>query len=78
MGGTVLVERDGGVTTITLNRPDRLNSFTAEMHGELAEAFANVESDEACRARRNAISARAWSSATTRWCAACARCRSRS
>jgi 2-(1,2-epoxy-1,2-dihydrophenyl)acetyl-CoA isomerase len=50
MGGTVLVERDGGVTTITLNRPDRLNSFTAEMHGELAEAFANVESDEACRA----------------------------
>src|SRR5437868_8834444 len=32
----------GVVARITLNRPDRLNSFTAAMHGELRDALANV------------------------------------
>ncbi len=41
MGDTILLER-GPVTRITLNRPDRLNSFTAEMHAELREALADV------------------------------------
>jgi 2-(1,2-epoxy-1,2-dihydrophenyl)acetyl-CoA isomerase len=50
MGETVLVERDHGVTVITLNRPERLNSFTVEMHAALAEAFAGVEADAGCRA----------------------------
>lgn len=36
---TLLVAEDGPVTTITLNRPDRLNSFTAAMHGELRSAL---------------------------------------
>ena len=31
-----------GVATITLNRPDCLNSFTDEMHAELREALAKV------------------------------------
>ena len=31
-----------GVARITLNRPDRLNSFTAAMHAELREALANL------------------------------------
>jgi 2-(1,2-epoxy-1,2-dihydrophenyl)acetyl-CoA isomerase len=50
MGDTVLLTRDGGVATITLNRPDRLNSFTVEMHGALAEALGEVEADASCRA----------------------------
>ena len=29
----------GGIARITLNRPDRLNSFTAQMHGELRDAL---------------------------------------
>ncbi|WP_442592426.1 2-(1,2-epoxy-1,2-dihydrophenyl)acetyl-CoA isomerase PaaG [Parapusillimonas sp. JC17] len=33
-----------GVARITLNRPDKLNSFTAAMHGELANALGAVES----------------------------------
>ena len=37
----ILVER-GPVTRITLNRPDRLNSFTAAMHAELREALADL------------------------------------
>ena len=50
MSETVLVERSGGVTMLTLNRPARLNSFTLEMHRALADALTQVESDDHCRA----------------------------
>lgn len=49
-GDTVLVERLGGVTRLVLNRPDRLNSFTLEMHDALRAAFGEIELDEGCRA----------------------------
>ena len=39
---TIIPERRGHVVTITLNRPDRLNSFTRAMHGELREALGNL------------------------------------
>lgn len=42
------VLRDG-VGVITLNRPDRLNSFTAVMHGELAHALDTLEACESLR-----------------------------
>jgi 2-(1,2-epoxy-1,2-dihydrophenyl)acetyl-CoA isomerase len=35
----VETSRDGAVLTITLNRPDVLNAFTAEMHRQLGGAF---------------------------------------
>src|SRR5207247_9353699 len=35
----VETSRDGGVLTITLNRPDVLNAFTAAMHEALAAAL---------------------------------------
>jgi 2-(1,2-epoxy-1,2-dihydrophenyl)acetyl-CoA isomerase len=47
---TVLVEQQDGVTRLTLNRPDRLNSFNVEMHEALAAALQAVEADTACRA----------------------------
>jgi len=47
---TVLFEAADGVATITLNRPDKLNSFTRAMHAELREALARVESDPTIRA----------------------------
>jgi 2-(1,2-epoxy-1,2-dihydrophenyl)acetyl-CoA isomerase len=47
---TIRFELDEGVATLTLNRPDRLNSFTTEMHEEVAAALGTVESDPAIRA----------------------------
>ncbi len=40
---SIRFEQDGGLARITLNRPDKLNSFTAAMHGELAAALDQVE-----------------------------------
>jgi len=39
---SLLFSNAGGVARITLNRPDRLNSFTRAMHAELRDAFANL------------------------------------
>src|SRR3954469_6017888 len=33
---------EGGVGRVTLNRPDRLNSFTADMHAELRDALGRL------------------------------------
>ncbi|TCK25151.1 crotonase/enoyl-CoA hydratase family protein [Pseudonocardia endophytica] len=41
---------DDGVATITLDRPDRLNAFTATMARELIEAFDTSDADDAVRA----------------------------
>lgn len=40
---TILFAVEGGVARLTLNRPDRLNSFTAAMHGEVADALTAAE-----------------------------------
>lgn len=50
MSNTVLMAVDQGVATITLNRPERLNSFNLDMHAALANAFDAAVSDGACRA----------------------------
>jgi len=39
---SIVVEHEGPIARITLNRPDRLNSFTAAMHEELKEALNEV------------------------------------
>lgn len=47
---TILFERRNGVARLTLNRPDRLNSFNTVMHGEVADALGVVEGDPDTRA----------------------------
>jgi 2-(1,2-epoxy-1,2-dihydrophenyl)acetyl-CoA isomerase len=47
---TLLYQVEGGVATITLNRPDKLNSFTTTMHKEFLGVLRQVERDEAVRA----------------------------
>ena len=46
----VLVERREGWRVLTLNRPDRLNSFNEAMHERLMAALLEAEADEGCRA----------------------------
>ena len=43
---TILVERKGAVTLITLNRPQALNALNSEVLGELIDAFAAFDADE--------------------------------
>ena len=50
MPDTVLYETEGAVATITLNRPDALNSFDREMRADLAAATARARADSAIRA----------------------------
>ena len=46
----VLLNTASGVATLTLNRPDKLNSFTRHLHRQLAQAFDVVEQDPSIRA----------------------------
>ncbi len=39
-----------GIATITLNRPDKLNAFTAQMMHEMIDAFDRVDADDDVRA----------------------------
>jgi 2-(1,2-epoxy-1,2-dihydrophenyl)acetyl-CoA isomerase len=47
---TILFEIAEGAARLTLNRPDRLNSFTVQMHEEVADALSKVEADKDARA----------------------------
>lgn len=46
----LLVSHANGVLTLTLNRPDVLNSFTAEMAKAMQEALAHAATDDTVRA----------------------------
>ena len=46
----VLVERDGPVVTLTLNRPDKKNAFNCEMLCRLCDAWDMIDADDAVRA----------------------------
>jgi enoyl-CoA hydratase/carnithine racemase len=46
----IIAELDDGILTITLNRPERLNAWTATMGRELIEAFDQADADDAVRA----------------------------
>lgn len=40
---TILFTNEAGVARLTLNRPDRLNSFTVQMHEEVADALGRLD-----------------------------------
>ncbi len=46
----IITAVDDGVLTITLNRPERLNAWTAQMSRELIEAFDRADADDEVRA----------------------------
>jgi len=43
----ILFEISGGIARLTLNRPERLNSFTADMHAEVRAALGSVRESAA-------------------------------
>jgi 2-(1,2-epoxy-1,2-dihydrophenyl)acetyl-CoA isomerase len=47
--GNILFERNGGIARLTLNRPERLNSFNSQMHEEVRRALQEVKEDANCR-----------------------------
>lgn len=46
---TIQLEKTGGAYRLTLNRPDKLNSFNALMHEEVRDALTLIEGDSAAR-----------------------------
>jgi 2-(1,2-epoxy-1,2-dihydrophenyl)acetyl-CoA isomerase len=40
---TIQFKLEAGIARLTLDRPDRLNSFTVQMHEEVADALSNLE-----------------------------------
>lgn len=46
----MLLEVEGGVATLTLNRPEKLNAYTTEMGEEATHAFRACRDDDAVRA----------------------------
>jgi 2-(1,2-epoxy-1,2-dihydrophenyl)acetyl-CoA isomerase len=44
---TILFSVDGGIARLTLNRPDKLNSFNTQMHGEVQQALARLPGSDA-------------------------------
>jgi enoyl-CoA hydratase/carnithine racemase len=47
---SLLVEREGAVGVLTLNRPEQRNALNAELRGELARALKEFDLDESVRA----------------------------
>lgn len=47
---TVLFSIEDGLATITLNRPDKLNSLNSAMHGRLRDLLRQISSDRTVRA----------------------------
>lgn len=46
----VLVEKDGPVAIVTMNRPDALNALSRALRAELVKTFADLADDESIRA----------------------------
>ncbi|MCG5072810.1 enoyl-CoA hydratase [Paraburkholderia tagetis] len=50
MSNEILIARENGVLTITINRPERKNALTPAMYQAMAEALASAQEDAAVRA----------------------------
>ena len=49
MGDNILLERDGPIATVVLNRPEKLNALTRTMWGELGETVERLGADTSVR-----------------------------
>jgi len=49
MDETILVERDGPIATVVLNRPEKLNTLTRAMWGALGDTIGRLSADDSLR-----------------------------
>jgi len=49
MSECILIERDGPIATVVLNRPDKLNAMTKDMWRRLGEAMTELSADDRLR-----------------------------
>ncbi len=49
MTNTILVDRDGAIATVVLNRPEKLNALTREMWSRLGDTFDEISADDEIR-----------------------------
>ena len=49
MEDTILVQRDGAIATVVLNRPDKLNALTRQMWVRLGRVFDQLHADDGLR-----------------------------
>jgi len=49
MSESIIVERDGGIVRVTLNRPEKLNAINAEMADAVRDVFLAAASDDTAR-----------------------------
>jgi enoyl-CoA hydratase/carnithine racemase len=47
---TIITEIEDGIMTLTINRPDKMNSFTREMMSEMMAAFDESDADDSVKA----------------------------
>ncbi len=50
MTDQLLIEHEGPVVTLTLNRPDAMNALSPELLGDICQAFRRLQSDDEVRA----------------------------
>ncbi|MGK5679372.1 enoyl-CoA hydratase-related protein [Actinoplanes sp. URMC 104] len=50
MTDSLLVDRNGAVVTLTLNRPEAMNALDVELKEALRDTLASLETDRSCRA----------------------------
>ncbi|HEX4355431.1 MAG TPA: enoyl-CoA hydratase-related protein, partial [Polyangiales bacterium] len=50
MSSHISIERDGGVTTLRMDRPEKKNAITFAMYTALADALAEADRDDSVRA----------------------------
>jgi enoyl-CoA hydratase len=49
MESTILVQRDGAIATVVLNRPEKLNALTRQMWARLGQVFEELHADDELR-----------------------------
>ena len=49
MSQAILVQRDGPIVTVVLNRPEKLNALTKPMWQRLGEVFGELSADDSIR-----------------------------